>query len=174
MPNSASDADNALPPAIIDAVQASLEKTYTAFFSENPVLGANAQNHRNGPCIAGIISFLGEMPWSLAWILSHDTAPALAQRFAGFEIPFDSSDMGDLAGELVNVIAGEIVVQLEKRGIKAMMSLPTVARGRPLELVPESGPSIVYLEYTSREGTFWFRLASAKGRSPAWQAVTGS
>jgi chemotaxis protein CheX len=165
MINSAADSDCALPSAIIDAVKASVENTHTAFFSEKPVLGVNAQDHHASPCIAGIISFLGEMPWSIAWILSQDTAPALAQKFAGFEIPFDSSDMGDMAGELVNVIAGEIVVQLEKRGIRAMMSLPTVARGRPLELVPESGPSIVYLEYTSREGTFWFRLASAQGRS---------
>jgi len=164
MSNSAINTD-ALPPAIIDAVQASLEKTYAAFFSEKPVLGANGQDRHTGPCIAGIISFLGDAPWSLAWILSQETAPMLAQKFAGFEIPFDSPDMGDVAGELVNVIAGEIVAQLEKRRIKAVMSLPTIARGSPLQLVPESGPSIVHLEYTSREGTFWLRLASAKGRS---------
>ena len=157
--------DNVLPQAIVDAVQESLEKTHGAFFSERPVLGTNGQDHPTGPCIAGIISFLGDVPWSLAWILSRETAPQLAQKFAGFEIPFDSPDMGDMAGELVNVIAGEIVAQLEKRRIKTMMSLPTIARGKPLELVPESGPSIVHLEYTSREGPFWFRLASAKNRA---------
>jgi len=165
MTNSATNNDSALPPAIIDAVQASLDKTYAAFFSEKPIPRANGQDHHNGPCIAGIISFLGEVPWSLSWILSEETAPRLAQKFTGFEIPFDSSDMGDMAGELVNVIAGEIVAQLEKRRIKSQMSLPTVARGRPLELVPDKGPSIAYLEYTSKEGVFWFRLAAAKNYS---------
>jgi chemotaxis protein CheX len=154
-----------LPSAIIDAVKASIDKTHSAFFSEKPVLTANGQGHHDGHCIAGIISFLGEVPWSFAWILSQETAPVLAQRFAGFEILFDSPDMGDMAGELVNVLAGEIVAQLEQRGIKTQMSLPTVARGSPLELVPLDGPSIANLEYASNEGTFWLRLAAAKNHA---------
>lgn len=155
----------ALPPAIVDAVRTSLDKTYAAFFSEKPVPVANGSDHHHGPCIAGIISFIGEMSWSLSWILTKETAPVLAQRFAGFEIPYDSSDMGDMAGELVNVIAGEVVAQMEQRQFKSQMSLPTIARGNPLELMPETGPSIAYLEYASKEGPFWFRLAAAKHHS---------
>jgi len=161
MTTTALSADSVLAPAIVDAVKASVDKTYTAFFSEKPVLTANGHDHHNGSCIAGIISFLGDIPWTLSWILSRETATALAQKFAGFEISFDSPEMGDLAGELVNVIAGEIVAHLEQRRIKAQMSLPTIARGSPLELVPEKSPVIVHLEYTSKEGTFWFRLAFA-------------
>jgi len=165
MTTSATHNDNVLPPAIIDAVQASLDKTYSAFFSEKPIPNTNGQDHHSGPCIAGIISFLGDVPWSLSWILTRETAPLLAHKFTGFEIAFDSPDMGDMAGELVNVIAGEIVAQLDQRRIKTQMSLPTVARGSPLELVPEKGPSIANLEYSSKEGVFWFRLAAAKNYS---------
>ncbi|MBI1831597.1 MAG: chemotaxis protein CheX [Planctomycetes bacterium] len=157
-------AECTLPPAIIDAVRASVEKTYPAFFSAKPVPMVGASENRNVACIAGIISFVGDVTWSFSWILTQETAPVLAKRFAGFDIPFDSADMGDMAGELVNVIAGEIVAQLEQRHIKAQMSVPTVARGKPLELVPESGPSIIHLEYMSPEGPFWLRLASFKGR----------
>jgi CheY-specific phosphatase CheX len=79
--------------------------------------------------------------------------------------------MGDMAGELVNVIAGEVVAQLEQRRIKVQMSLPTVARGRPLELVPQVGPAVANIEYRSKEGTFWFRIAAANGRPS--RALTG-
>ena len=114
-------------------------------------------------CIAGIISFFGNLPWTLTWVLTDQTAPALAQKFTGFEIPFDSKDMGDMAGELVNVLAGEIVAQLDQRRIKSQMSLPTVARGTNLELMPERGaPNVAELDYSSSQGGFWLRLAAAK------------
>jgi CheY-specific phosphatase CheX len=165
MTNVATRTGRAVPLAIVDAVQDAVNNTYSAFFSEKPRLAARGLGHPDGPSIAGIICFLGEVPWSLAWILTADTATLLAKNFAGFEIPFDSPDMGDLAGELVNVFAGEIVAQLERRQIQAQMSLPTVARGSRLELVPENDSSVVHLEYTSKEGIFWFRLAWAKKRS---------
>lgn len=163
MADSIPGADTVLPPTIVDAVKAALDKTSSVFFSEKPVVQAGAHNGCQGPCIAGIISFLGDVPWSFSWIMTQETAPALAKRFCGFDIPFDSPDMGDMAGELVNVIAGEIVAQLEQRRVKAQMSLPTVARGSSLELVPEKGHGIVHLQYASKEGAFGIRLASAKG-----------
>jgi chemotaxis protein CheX len=159
-PTSASG-NGSLPTAIIDAVRASLDKTYSAFFSEKPT-PIDYVEHHEGPCVAGIISFVGDSSFTFSWILKKETAPHVAQKFCGFEIPFESSDMGDMAGELVNVIAGEIIAQLERRGMKSSMSLPTVARGAPLELIPEMGPSIVNLEYKSKEGGFWMRLAAAK------------
>ncbi len=162
MVDSTPNTESNLPSAVVDGVTASLDKTYSAFFSTAPTRSGSGHEHSSGPCIAGIISFVGDVPWSFSWILSEETAPALARKFTGFDIPFDSPDMGDMAGELVNVIAGEIVAQLEKRKIKVQMSLPTIARGNPLELVPEYGPSVVQLSYSSAEGPFWFRLASPK------------
>lgn len=157
-------ADAVLPSAIVDAVRASVDQTYTAFFSEKPVLRPGAHQNHSGRCVAGIISFLGDVSWSLSWVLTEESAPVLARRFCGFDIPFDSSDMGDMAGELVNVIAGEIIAQLEQRSIRSQMSLPTIARGNPLELLPESGPGIVQLDYESKEGPFWLRVAVARSR----------
>lgn len=150
------------PPAVVDAVKASIDKTYASLCGETPKLITNGDaNGHDGPRIAGVISFLGNIPWTLSWILTEKTAPVLAQKFTGFEIPFDSSDMGDMAAELVNVVAGEIISQLERRGIKSQMSLPTVLRGAPLELIPENGPSVTELEYTSGQGSFSIRLATA-------------
>lgn len=151
-----------IPDELIESVKASIENTGSYFFAEKPVLVKDSIGHHEGPCIAGIISFIGQIPWSLSWILTERTAPAIAKKFAGFDISFDSDIMGDMTGELVNVIAGEVISQMEQRDIKGAMSLPTVARGSPLELVPEQGPSIAYLQYTTPDGPFWFRLAAAK------------
>lgn len=154
--------DQTFPPAITDAVQASIEKVYSAFCGETPRRVTIELKSHNPSCVAGIISFFGDVPWSLSWVLTEETAPILARKFAGFDIPFDSSDMGDVAGELVNVLAGEVIAQLEQRRIKAQMSLPTVARGKPLELVPEKGLSVARLDFVSGQGNFWVRLAAPK------------
>lgn len=164
MIQAAQPVDATLPSTVVDAVKTSVDMTYTAFFSEKPVCVSRGSEQHAGPCIAGIISFLGDVSWSLSWVLTEQSAPALARRFCGFDIPFDSSDMADLAGELVNVIAGEIISQLERRSLRSQMSLPTIARGNPLELLPESGPGIVLLEYDSQEGPFWLRIAVARNR----------
>jgi len=152
----------AVNPSIVDAVKASLDNTYSAFFVDKPTVLNTDSGPAEIPCIAGIISFIGQENWSLSWIISKEAAPKLAKKFAGFDIPFESSDMGDMAGELINVLAGEIVAQLEQRKIKSAMSLPTVTRGSPLEFLPEAGPSIMHVAYKSREGPFWFRFVAAK------------
>lgn len=179
MMNQNENGDSVISPAIIDAVKASVDKTYSSLCGETPTLSSDGEVGQDRPRIAGIISFLGATPWSFSWVLTEEAAPAIAQKFTGFEIPFESSDMGDMAGELVNVIAGEIVAQLEKRGIKSQMSLPTVLRGAPLELMPETGPSVERLDYTSNQGCFSVRLATANsakllGRMPGKQLVGAS
>src|SRR5262249_54146675 len=106
------------------------------------------------------ISFMGDVFWSLTWVLSKDAAPALAQKMTGMDIPFESPDMGDVAGELMNVLAGEVVLQLERRRIKAQMSLPNVAKGAHLELLPEHKSSVNQLNFTSSYGEFWMRITT--------------
>ena len=156
--------DTTFPPAVADAVRAAVEQTYSAIAGEKPVRQPDG-SHALCPCVAGIISFVGQSPWTLSWFLTEDTAPAIAQKFTGMDIPFDSGDMGDVVGELVNVLAGEVVAQLDRRKITAQMSLPTVVRGSPLELMPEKGTDDLQLDYTSSQGTFWLRLMSAsKGK----------
>jgi CheY-specific phosphatase CheX len=155
----------ASPSAVVDSLMASLDRTHSAFFGQKPVLRKDGNGLHDGPCIAGTVSFIGDISWSLTWVLTQETAPQVAAKFAGLEIPFDSSDMLDLAGELVNVIAGEIIAQLEKRGIKSKMSLPKVTRGLLSEFVPSPEKALGNLEYSSSEGTFWFRMEKADADS---------
>src|SRR5947207_8601304 len=110
------------PATIADAVTAAVENTFAAICGEKPSRSPNGQPAWNGPCVAGIISFVGAIPWSLSLVLTQDTAPALARKFTGMEILFDTPDMGDVAAELVNILAGEVVAQLERRHIQAQIT----------------------------------------------------
>jgi CheY-specific phosphatase CheX len=159
---SGSNGEGVFPPTIADAVKIAVENTFSAICGEKPTHQANGQQVCNGPCVAGIISFIGGMPrMSLTLVLTQDTAPALAHKFTGMEIPFDTPEMGDAVGELVNVLAGEVVAQLDSRLVKAQMSLPTVVRGNPLELMSESRVAVNRLDFTTKQGRFWLRLAFA-------------
>ena len=161
MTASGSNGQGVFPSVIADAVKVAVENTFSAICGEKPTHQANGQQVCDGSGVAGIISFLGDMPWSLALVLTQETAPALAHKFTGMEITFDTPDMGDVAAELVNVLAGEVVAQLECRQIKAQISLPIVARGTPLELMPERHMAIDRMHFASKQGKFWLRLASA-------------
>jgi chemotaxis protein CheX len=163
--------DEGFPAIIADAAVAALENTFVVICGEKPVRDLKGMHDSRGPCVAGIISFIGELTWSLTWMLPQEIAPVLASKFTGFDIAFESSDMGEAAAELVNVLAGDVVAQLEKRSIKSQMSLPTVARGDHLEFTPAHGPGVGYVHFSSTLGRFWFRLVAAKtgmlaGRRP--------
>jgi len=87
------------------------------------------------PCIVAVVSLVGDMPCSVALGLPHDSAVAVAAKLAGFEIPFESSDMGDAIGEVANMIAGTVKAKLEQRGVSSSISLPSVMRCTSLEML---------------------------------------
>jgi chemotaxis protein CheX len=152
------------PPRIADGVQVAVEKTFSVICGEKPVLHALDEATMSAPCMATVISFIGDVPWSFTLVFPPQTAPALALRYFGVEVPFESADMGDVVGELGNVLAGEVIAQLEQRGIRVQMSLPTVARGNHLEFIPNKAGGIVRLDYMSREGPFWLRLMAVSSK----------
>lgn len=158
------------PPVVFDCVKAAVESTLGSILGTPPSYSGDSSLDLSCDGVIGIISFIGEMPWTFTVVLPHHTAPVLIGKFVGFEIPFDSPDMGDAVGELANVIAGEIVARLDSKRIKAQMSLPMVARGVVELLVPGGLPS-ARMGFTSTEGPLWFNLAAAKpgnlvGRRP--------
>jgi CheY-specific phosphatase CheX len=74
--------------------------------------------------------------------------------------------MGDIVGEMANVMAGDIVARLDALGITAQMSLPTVARGNDVEVLSGSNECSARLKFESPNGGFWFRMVKALDRLP--------
>jgi CheY-specific phosphatase CheX len=159
------------PAAIADGVRAAFQATFSSICGSAVTVAPEGASPSGGPGIVGILSFFGDISWTLSLGLPCETASALAVKFAGFDIPFDSPDMGDIVGELANVVAGDIVAQLDARRVKAQMSLPMVARGSDLELLAPGHKPSVRFACDSPQGPFWYKLVVAKagtavGRRP--------
>ena len=79
--------------------------------------------------------------------------------------------MGDVVGELANILAGDIVARLAKEDLKAAISLPTIMRGQNVEPMLPSGLPLEKLHFDMPEGEFLLKIAGAKsgdvvGRKP--------
>ncbi len=91
--------------------------------------------------LMAVISLVGDVGWSVFIGIPRSTAEPLVQKFAGFEVPFDSPDMCDAVGELCNIFAGDIKAKLDAQGVRAEISLPSVTRGEKLSMLfPKHSP----------------------------------
>jgi CheY-specific phosphatase CheX len=151
--------NKSLPPAHVDYVRQATVGTFEA------ICGVEPESHFEGSCetphqgVVGIISLVGDIIWTLMLGIPRDTATDIAMKFAGFDIPFDSQDMGDVVGELANVLGGDVVARLDDVGLKVDLSLPTVARGTDLDLLLPAGVTSTRMWFTLPEGMFWVDLA---------------
>ena len=112
--------------------------------------------------IIAIISLLGDVDWSVFLGLPRETATGLAAKFAGFEIPFDSPDMGDAIGELANIVAGEVKNRLDKRGLQAEISLPGVIRAESPCVLNQQNVEAVKMCFASPVGPLWTGVIAQK------------
>jgi chemotaxis protein CheX len=151
-----------IPAVLLDNLTKATVDFYEKTCGDTSILDKTVTDCRSWTKIVGIISFVGDLTWSIVLVLPEFTAEDMSKRFAGFEVPFDSEDMGDVVGEMVNIIAGMVCGNLEKDCIKAQLSLPTVARGKDFEhLVPET--FITHRLYFQNNGNdFWIKVFMAK------------
>jgi len=119
----------------------------------------------NSDVVIAIISLVGQVEWSIFIGLPRATACACAARFAGFEIPFESGDMGDAVGELANIIAGDVKARLDARGVKADISLPMVIRAKDIQVLVQRNAMTLKQCYSSEPGPLWIGVTAGKGHS---------
>ncbi|NIA31144.1 MAG: hypothetical protein GWP06_14695 [Actinobacteria bacterium] len=152
-----------LPAELVSSVRQGVTTTFDSMFGDEPDCCASEKDKTSFYSIIGIISFVGDLAWSFMLGLPRETASFVAKDFAGFEVNFDSEDMGDTVGELANIIAGDIVARLDALGVKAALSLPMVVRGKKLEMLTDSFAS-TQLDFSASYGTFWVTIAARKPR----------
>jgi CheY-specific phosphatase CheX len=138
---------------LLDIVRTSVQSTFSAILGETPVEREQCGDDGSN-MIVGVISFVGTDPWTLSCGFGAAAAEAIAMKFCGMDLPFDSGDMGDVIAELINVLAGDVVAQADLNGVKIQMSLPTVARGRNIEFLTERDRSTAAIEFNSNCGPF--------------------
>ncbi len=116
---------------------------------------AGEEDFPSGDIIIGIVSLVGDVEWSVFFGLPSETAVAAGLKFAGFEIPFESDDMGDAIGELTNMLAGQVKLRLDQKGINADISLPSVIRGRNMTFFVQQQNYVEKRCFTSELGKLW-------------------
>lgn len=154
------------------AIQAAVDSTFSIIWGEKPVLCPHRWEQPPSASVAGIISFTGDVSFSTSLVLPREAAPAMVMAFTGMDLPFDSGDMGDAVAELVNILAGDVVAQLDARRLKVQMGLPMVARGCPLELMAAKSNRAVSLDFQCKHGRFWLALVSPP-EPGSWRKTTG-
>jgi len=147
---------------LVDSLDEAVKATFAVILGECPLSCGSIDDSSGCPGMVGIIAVIGDVSWSVSLGFSPEAAAQIAQKFAGFEIEYDSADMGDVIGELANVLAGDVVAKLDDLGVKVGMSLPTVARVSDLHLLEPGAVESLRFKYSSSEGEFFVGLAVGK------------
>ncbi len=89
--------------------------------------------------VFGMITILGDIQWSVVLGFEAMSAAGVASALAGYEIPFESADLGDAIGEVTNIIGGQIRGLLFERGLHVEVSLPTVIAASQIRFLVQRG-----------------------------------
>ena len=163
--------DGKMPSVLTDVSRDSILSIFNTIFGAEPKFDGKDNEGKVGEGVVGIISFMGDVNYIIMLALPKDSAIAMASKFCGFDIDYDSPDMSDVVGELANVLAGDIVARMSKEELKVTMSLPTIMRGHDVEPLLPRGLPLEKLSFSMAEGNFMLKVAGAKsgdlvGRKP--------
>lgn len=146
---------------LAESVEHGILQAFSGLFDQVALCGEDYHNSAGFDGVAGLISFVGEVSWTLAIGFPRTTALEMAQKFAGCEIPFESLDMIDVTGELLNIVAGPTSAYLVAQGFEAKMGLPSVVRGGDIEVIlPDRLAQ--RLHFTCKQGSFCAKIVAAQ------------
>ncbi|MCH8207859.1 MAG: chemotaxis protein CheX, partial [Nitrospinae bacterium] len=155
--------ETAVPEELASCVKVSISSVFHKAFGYFPTFQDDDDEiQKIGDGVVGIISYVGDITWLMMMGFPKDCAIGLVNKFTGFELDYDSPDMGDVVGEMANVLAGDIVARLREGCIKVTMSLPTIIKGSNVEpLLPRGFPS-KKLIFTIPEVVVMINIVGAK------------
>lgn len=154
-----------IPAEIIGLVKESVINTFASIIGSEPnYVEQNGQAKSLNGIIGNIAVFNQQHTLSLMIVIPRETALKLSEVFIGVEIPFESDDMGDLVGEISNILAGDVAANIETVGFRGQSSLPTATRGSDLTLFMPSKPPTEKMKFTGPSGEFWVNMALSESR----------
>lgn len=154
-----------IPVEIVDLVKESVVNTFASICGSEPEY--LKQNGKSGPVngiIGNIAVFNPDHTLSLMIVIPKETALSLSEVFIGMQIPFESDDMGDLVGEISNILAGDVAANVESIGFRGQSSLPTATRGSDLTLFMPNKPPTEEMKFRGLTGEFWVNMALTESR----------
>ncbi|MFO7845227.1 MAG: chemotaxis protein CheX [Balneolaceae bacterium] len=154
-----------IPSEITGLVKESVINTFASICGSEPsYIEQNGQSKSLNGIIGNIAVFNQQHTLSLMIVIPRETALTLSEIFIGVEIPFESDDMGDLVGEISNILAGDVAANIETVGFRGQSSLPTATRGSDLTLFMPSKPPTEKMKFTGPSGDFWVNMALSESK----------
>ncbi len=155
----------AIPSEMVDSVKNSVQNTFESISGVQPEYVDDTDHGEPMNGIIGNISVFNSLhTLTLMVVIPKATAISLSEVFCGMELPFESDDMGDLVGEISNILAGEVAANIELIGFTGNSSLPTVTRGSDLKLFLPNKPPTAELQFNGSGGEFWVNLALCESK----------
>ncbi|MEO1021331.1 MAG: chemotaxis protein CheX [Bacteroidota bacterium] len=149
-----------IPEQVTEIVKESVINTFASICGETPVsIPLTGDEGPLNGIIGNIAVFNPELTFSLMLAIPRETAFKISEAFIGMELPFDSDDMGDLIGEIANILAGDVAANIERIGFRGQSSLPTATRGSDLTLFMPNKPPTVKMRFSSVCGDFLLNMA---------------
>lgn len=156
---------NKIPAEIVGLVKESVINTFASICGSEPsYVEQNGQSKSLNGIIGNIAVFNNQHTLSLMIVIPRETAISLSETFIGMEIPFESDDMGDLVGEISNILAGDVAANIETIGFRGQSSLPTATRGSDLTLFMPNKPPTEKMKFNGPSGEFWVNMALSESR----------
>lgn len=156
---------NKIPSEVVGLVKESVINTFASICGSEPAyVEQNGQSKSLNGIIGNIAVFNHQHTLSLMIVIPRETALSLSEIFIGVEIPFESDDMGDLVGEISNILAGDVAANIETIGFRGQSSLPTATRGSDLTLFMPNKPPTEKMKFTGPSGEFWVNMALSESR----------
>ncbi len=154
-----------IPVEITDRVKESVINTFASIIGSEPnYVEQNGHSKSLNGVIGNIAVFNQQHTLSLMIVIPKETALNISEIFIGVKIPFESDDMGDLVGEISNILAGDVAANIETVGFRGQSSLPTATRGSDLTLFLPNKPPTEKLKFTGPSGEFWVNMALSESR----------
>ena len=111
--------------------------------------------------VSGVLFMSGpEANASVALSFSKEAAEGIAKIMLpdGIMSSMEHS-VADLVGELTNMVIGDAKRQLEEKGVKLELSLPTLIRGESHLIAHRADAPVIIVPYESDVGPFWVEAA---------------
>jgi CheY-specific phosphatase CheX len=154
-----------IPAEITGLVKESVINTFASIIGSKPdYLEQSEETSSLNGVIGNIAVFNQHHTLSLMIVIPRETALKLSELFIGVEIPFESDDMGDLVGEISNILAGDVAANIETVGFRGQSSLPTATRGSDLTLFMPNKPPTEKMKFIGPSGEFWVNMALSESR----------
>lgn len=148
-----------IPQEMVEMVKKSVINTFASMIGDTPdyIPEDDGKGPLNG-IVGNIAVFNADHTLSLMLSIPRETALSLSEVFIGMELPFESDDMGDLIGEISNILAGDVAANVEKVGFRGQSSLPTATRGSDLTLFMPNKPPKEKMKFSSSMGDLWLTM----------------